>query len=1164
MSDTGHDTTLVLEGKREGITLIPERTPLTRLHYFDGKFLKADDLTAEQRYHRALVALSNHGLGSGVVYGFDVKLAGGDRLRIGPGLGVSPSGALVHLPDMATVSIGELVAASAKAVATAEVDAVDGAVRAAKEFGPCAEAKAPPTGGLLSPTDAWVIVLCPAEAYCGEADVYGKLCEDACVGSRQRPWVLEGVVVRALPLSFRTPGPAPKTVSLADPKYLRAKVAHRYFGDEALAHPGAISRAGLLSSVWCFGARYDASGCEVPIGVFARSGATTLFLDAWTARRERIDAPARRYWQWKMRMRPWDVFLAQVLQFQCQLAGALSDGDVTPGGDDPCRPAHAALGEVAGYLDSLERIFSGSKDAILLNRSFAEMGFSSAAFSGVKSKVYEALAGAKVPKSPRSRILIERGLFELPSAGYLPVVLGTKVTVNDQVKALLGEGVDLRFCVVRPDFVAHALEEAQHMERISLVDGLDDAAKKPKVDILVPDGEPLTLKTAGLGTYWEVRRPAAETLTLSQNAFEGAGVLDLLRDAAPKSTPAPVEAHERPAAKGKTKKAAPAGPPPARGPQPPPPARDVPLSGDTIPESLDRKIWVNANALDDASDPLLMGAARTAALATGGGAFYFAGLVSPKLRQGTGASQAIWLQAQVARDPFEMDAGESCFAALRQIELRPGRDANAAEPAVNDRRLTGELRIQTPAQTKGTTTRVLALFDGVFVAKGPGGDESHPVQLPAAIWRRDEGNDSTVIVEVKTAARLKLPSEVVYRWREGDPTKGLLSVREDDGGSTPVKRDLAVNVSVGADGDAKPVASFTESVAVAEETNAAHEKALESIRTIATALKEPLFRETAERNLFPPLPAKTDELVIRPTLDWVLFHRRRDKNCGAAQPQPRPEPPNRYRVFELTAQDAGDAKQWFELAQSPDAANQAKVREKLKGIPSVPEPELYVEFGGGTSTLKTDPSAIAADWPGFRPGNTLAYALVARPASTETLEENRLRVLSAAVPQAVTDTSSPAREEALSEVPSGWVDPKADGSMLLITFQRSQVVRREALAVVAPRRQNGDHDVSAGFPSTTFTFENEKPSSSKFADFVATPPVPKPVRGVTLATVVAPDAKAEKRRDVVVEILMSKGKWGPPERRNLGQVTAADKAALTTMGLLKPEIDDVIFLEPND
>ena len=106
------------------------------------------------------------------------------------------------------------------------------------------------------------------------------------------------------------------------------------------------------------------------------------------------------------------------------------------------------------------------------------------------------------PAVPTQRVLISLGLIELPSGGYLPIVTGSKLSVNEQVRALLGEGLDLRFCIVTADYVAHAIEEAQHMDRISLLQGLDDAANKPHVDILVPDGTALLKGPAsGAGLY---------------------------------------------------------------------------------------------------------------------------------------------------------------------------------------------------------------------------------------------------------------------------------------------------------------------------------------------------------------------------------------------------------------------------------------------------------------------------------------------------------------------------------------------------------------------------------------------------------------------------------------------------------------------------------------
>ena len=122
--------------------------------------------------------------------------------------------------------------------------------------------------------------------------------------------------------------------------------------------------------------------------------------------------------------------------------------------------------------------------------------FSHTALAGLSEKIQSVLRAAVTPAAPTDRVLIRGGIIELPSAGYLPIATGISVNVNDQVRALLGEGLDLRFCIVRPDYVAHALETAQHMERISLLQGLDNPDDKPKVDILVPDGHVVQGKTA--------------------------------------------------------------------------------------------------------------------------------------------------------------------------------------------------------------------------------------------------------------------------------------------------------------------------------------------------------------------------------------------------------------------------------------------------------------------------------------------------------------------------------------------------------------------------------------------------------------------------------------------------------------------------------------------
>ena len=94
------DTSMPMEllGASAGISVIDPSTVLTRLWYFDGKFLRADGFRRDQEYVRSLVALSNQAVGTGVVHGFDVRLGGSDRFHVDGGLGLAPSGRVVFLP----------------------------------------------------------------------------------------------------------------------------------------------------------------------------------------------------------------------------------------------------------------------------------------------------------------------------------------------------------------------------------------------------------------------------------------------------------------------------------------------------------------------------------------------------------------------------------------------------------------------------------------------------------------------------------------------------------------------------------------------------------------------------------------------------------------------------------------------------------------------------------------------------------------------------------------------------------------------------------------------------------------------------------------------------------------------------------------------------------
>ena len=161
--------------------------------------------------------------------------------------------------------------------------------------------------------------------------------------------------------------------------------------------------------------------------------------------------------------RPWDVFVAQVLQFQVQLA-------------EEWPRAAATLAGLANRLLAIQEL----DDALETLRSGLRGGVTKLVISAS-----ERLKGQVAPVASGVGTLLDLGFVEISPAGFLPLPDGegwAGMSVEEKVRALFKSSVELRFCACRPDVVAHAVEEAQHLNRIPLGGG----EPKPKVDILVP------------------------------------------------------------------------------------------------------------------------------------------------------------------------------------------------------------------------------------------------------------------------------------------------------------------------------------------------------------------------------------------------------------------------------------------------------------------------------------------------------------------------------------------------------------------------------------------------------------------------------------------------------------------------------------------------------
>ncbi len=1037
-----------------GQTVVNADSPLTRLNYFDGKFLRADDLRREQSYMRQLVQFSNQGLGAGIVYGMDTVLDNKGRLSIGAGLAMDSTGRTLLIGQTATLDVAALIDASRRIASSRLMKT--GLAATGAEFGDCIESSAPPADGLTPAGSLYVICVGHAESLCGTEDVYGRLCEEACVTATDRPLVVEGVVVRALPLTLRTPL-ASSRVPL-DRRHLRSLVASAYFEDERHIVESLISRAGLALDTWCVGAELSAVGC-VPLAVISRAGAATVFLDAWTVRRERMNAPAKRYWAWRMAMRPWDVFLAHVLQFQCQLHEVLGDDPSDPGNVDPCAPQQSVLSETAKYLSEVDQTYTQHIEALakldLASNAFQPQDARFQLQGGVASlaRLRERIDGAlKVMiAGPRSRVLINGGIVELPSAGYLPVVPGT-VTVNDQVRRLLGEGLDLRFCIVRPDFVPHALEEAQHMERISLLEGLDDPQAKPEVDILVPNGD-LLLTTASSLTGFDTQLRLLPTMSAS---LAGANSATITSSSAP---PKPLMVHG--AARGESNGTG--GSFHFAGAQEAVAAKQViglvssmndfvaakAKTRDTMLRTAVRNTTAGSFGFARSATPVddILSRFSARAVAAAGAPIDTAGapMTSPsgELTNAAAATPpaplvGIWTTMRTERDPYTLGVAETTPMSVEFTLTSERTTATGADTHVLMRIRAFATFSATQAPVDGPSGRVMTgNLSGTYTVQAflettTGADNTKPFDVDVKLLRTGNAASGTVRVQFGTgAASYQFQTDASWGGQPLEATLKLsllLGQRLQVAGLPSLLEVLSAN-------------AITDPEALAEggglrllSTNALGLIGDELTRATQNGIA---FVDVAERLLFPPPPPPTDDLTVRATLDWVLFHRRRTKRCAPSVSQPASTAARRYQLYTFRAKNQQEVDLVRRTLQTSGTFTRG-----LRRVDAL-------EFASGAGTLVTPSDALLSDWTAAQPGNTLVYGFIATSVAADAPLANA-RLARAARGVAAISPFDPVQGvlEVLPSVPATMTVPGTDGVLLLVTLDAVHTTCHDVYRVV--------------------------------------------------------------------------------------------------------------------
>lgn len=412
-----------------------------RLRAFDGLFLRAEHLRQAQDYGRDLAMAVGQAGGPGTVFGYDAVIEGAS-LVVSPGLAVSADGRPLRSTERLRFDLG----------------------------------------GLQADTTSYHLVLLRCHSWDGDPEpVQGLICDEPCSGtggSTQASTSTEGVWldVRRVPVDGM---PREQHVR-------RSWLAASVFAQEGSdAHGWPESSTSTVPSSWDSRELPKEPDDAVPLAVLFRGGTPeTWLVDAWIARRDRGEPPPAQDWQWRLGMRPWQVFVAQVLQFQTHLAGLTGSDDGQPG-PVPAEELRTRLDQLRTGIDAAATRTARAKLSNQLGDLLAELG--SAPRDAGRSSLVKPVAGAAAPGTTADTTLLDRGFVDVPPAGFLPTTADDVEGAADRASLLLGAGLVRRVCTLSVGDVGEVFSAARSRPRTPL-DAVSVKKGGPVLDLHVPIG----------------------------------------------------------------------------------------------------------------------------------------------------------------------------------------------------------------------------------------------------------------------------------------------------------------------------------------------------------------------------------------------------------------------------------------------------------------------------------------------------------------------------------------------------------------------------------------------------------------------------------------------------------------------------------------------------
>jgi hypothetical protein len=396
-----------------------------RLRAFDGLFLRAEHLNVMQDYTRDLTSALGRSGGGGVVEGYGLELQD-NTLVAGPGLAVTPNGQ----PLLANTPL------------RLELDSLE-----------------------PDSSTYFRILLRPGKWDHGSEPVQGLLCNEPCSGgttqkikTAEGPWLALEAVAEPL-LASQTMGHR---------SWLASHLFHR---EETDAPRWPDSKTSDLPRDWSPSPSAQPAA-TVCLGVLLKDPQTGQWvLDVWAGRRDLGEPPPAHHWQWSLGVRPWAVFIAQVLQFQAQLADILRQQEF--------QPSMAEYEEVQRRLQEVQNALSANPP-----QAQAEALVSKAAELMASLKMFSL---KKPPRSSSTGGLKDLGFVELPPAGFLPSFAKELDDIRSEIGDLVGRnGLIRRVCTIALGDVGEVLAAAQSRERTNIAPSWTEGQRGGVLDLYVP------------------------------------------------------------------------------------------------------------------------------------------------------------------------------------------------------------------------------------------------------------------------------------------------------------------------------------------------------------------------------------------------------------------------------------------------------------------------------------------------------------------------------------------------------------------------------------------------------------------------------------------------------------------------------------------------------